>query len=388
MFLSSSDRRTLSSGSSERSRVVYRFLTNFEWQATLLMLLLCCAGLCVLSSAGFDASTGYSAPMQRQAMSMAIGLGVFSFCSIINTSFWKFWAYPFFVVGCVLLIAVLVNGHIAGGAQRWLNLGGLRMQPSEFMKFGLILTLARLFSERSAPLDGYSLVTLLIPGAVIGVPAALILIEPDLGTALCLSLVGGTMLLIMGVRWRAIKVLLMVAPIVLVIGWFSIRDYQRQRVLTFMSPENDPLGSGYHAMQSKIAVGSGMMTGKGFLHGTQTQLRFLPEQTTDFIFSVLAEEWGFIGSAAVLIIYGLLVVRLLQIGMSCKDSFPSFVTFGVGALLFWHAIINVGMVIGVMPVVGITLPLLSFGGSSVVTLMSALGIVVGISTRRFMFTNK
>lgn len=194
------------------------------------------------------------------------------------------------------------------------------------------------------------------------------------------------MLLLAGLHKKTLLTLLSAGILLTIPFWlFGLKDYQRQRILTFMSPESDPLGSGYHAIQSKIAVGSGAFWGKGFMQGTQTQLRFLPEQTTDFIFSVLAEEWGFVGTFLVIFLYGFLIFRLLSISSRCQDTFSAFVAFGVAALIFWHVLVNIGMVVGVLPVVGLTLPLLSFGGSSVTSVMAALGLAAGFSFRRFLF---
>ena len=349
------------------------------------MLLLCSIGLTIIYSAGFDPQSETSKAMIKQAGSMGVGLIIFIACVFINPIFWRRCAWAFYIIGCLLLLAVLMKGVVAGGARRWLDFGSFRMQPAEFMKLGLILLFARLFSSENAPREGYTIPTLILPTVLMLIPTALIIKEPDLGTALCHLLIGGSMLLMAGIRRGTLMRLGMVAVVLSVPAWGMLKDYQRKRVLNFLSPEMDPLGSGYHAIQSKIAVGSGAVTGKGFLHGTQTQLRFLPEQTTDFIFSVLAEEWGFLGSIAVLALYGLLIFRLLTICSRCQDSFSAFVSFGVASMMFWHVTINIGMVIGVVPVVGVTLKLLSYGGSSVIAAMAALGIVAGFSIRRFIF---
>ena len=253
-----------------------RVIANIDWPLFLLMTTLVCIGLVVLYSAGFDPDTGVSRPMLQQATSFGVGLAAFFFCMFLQTSFWRRWAYLFYAVCCIMLLAILFRGVIAGGAQRWLEVGGVRVQPSEFMKIGVILALARLYSSDRAPRSGYSLVKLLGPFSVLIVPTALILEQPDLGTAMCVLLVGGSMLLLAGVRFRTAMWLAVFGLALAVPGWFCLHDYQRDRIRTFLAPEMDPLGRGYHALQSKIAVGSGAMTGKGFLKGTQTQLRFLP----------------------------------------------------------------------------------------------------------------
>ncbi len=363
-----------------------RFLVNFDWILAFLILALSCIGLGLLYSAGFNPETGLSSPMNRQLLGMGVGVLVFALAAAFNTSFWCRWAYPIYIMGCLLLVAILVHGRVAGGAQRWLEIGSIRMQPSEFMKIGLILALGRFFGSKYAPEKGYNIWLLWLPAVIIGIPSVLILVEPDLGTALCHVLIGGSMLLVFGIRWKTLFTLAVLGLMLAIPAWSMLKDYQKQRILTFLSPESDPLGSGYHAIQSKIAVGSGALTGKGFMEGTQTQLRFLPEQTTDFVFSVLAEEWGFLGSMLVLILYGLIIAHLFSVGIRSSDRFASFVSFGVGFYIFWHVLVNIGMVVGILPVVGLTLPLLSYGGSSVVSFMAGLGIVIGISSRRFKFT--
>lgn len=371
-------------------KVDRKLLASADWQLIIAMLSICLLGLAVLHSAGFDHETGRSQPMIKQATAMAIGLAAFVGCMLTRTSFWRNTALLWYLVGCGLLAMILVTGVVAGGARRWLDIGGgFRLQPSEFMKVGMILLLAKVCSRENAPKKSYTLSTLMLPAVIILIPAVLIIEQPDLGTALSHLMIGGSMLFVVGVRWGTAIRLIIFSLVLVIPAWnFVLKDYQKQRVLTFLSPESDPLGSGYHAIQSKIAVGSGAVTGKGFLRGTQTQLRFLPEQTTDFIFSVLAEEGGFIASLTLLLLYAWLIIRVMNIASRCGDSFSAFVSVGVASLIFWHVVVNIGMVIGVLPVVGITLALLSYGGSSVLSVMAALGIVAGFSFRRSMFAPK
>ena len=357
-----------------------------DWQVVFLALLICGISLVVLASAGNDPETGASMPMKRQAIAMGVGLFALFLSSLLNPSFWQRWAYVFYGAVLLLLAAVEIKGVVAGGARRWLDLGPVRIQPSEFAKIGVILVLARLFSSPKFPRDGYTAFTMVRPCLLIGVPMVLIVLQPDLGTGISVGLIGGSMLLFAGVQRGTLIRLGALALVSLVPIWeFGLKDYQRLRILNFLHPETDPLGSGYHALQSQIAVGSGSFTGKGFLKGTQTQLRFLPEQTTDFIFSVLAEEWGFFGSALLILLYALLVLKILKVATRCSEPFSSYICFGVAALLFWHVTVNIGMVIGIVPVVGITLPLLSYGGSSVVTVMTCLGLVCSGALKRFVF---
>jgi len=351
------------------------------------MLGLCWAGLVILYSAGYNPDTGESLAMYRQLYAMGIGLASFFICMYLSSSFWRQATVPVYLAGILLLGYILFEGVIAGGAQRWIEMHGFRMQPSEFMKIGIILAMAKILSSEKAPKDGYGIFSLFVPLMVLLFPAVLTFVEPDLGTAVCHVLIGGSMILLAGVRRKALIWLFACAVGFGVTSWsYLLMDYQRARVATFLWPESDPMGRGYHALQSKIAVGSGMLTGKGFLKGTQTQLRFMPEQTTDFIFSVLAEEWGFIGSVVILLLYGMLLFRLLKISLRLSDLFAVYVTFGVAAMIFWHVLVNIGMVAGIVPVVGITLVMLSYGGSSIVTCMSLLGIVAGFSRRRFVFS--
>jgi rod shape determining protein RodA len=361
-----------------------RLGSNFDWFLVAIIAAICAVGLAVIYSAGFDPDTGESLAMRRQAYSMLIGAGAFLVGFLFSTTFWR--RYSWFIYGaCVfLLIAIFAEGLVAKGARRWLDLGFIRMQPAEFMKIGIILGLAKLLATDA--ISGYDLKTLIKPALVVLIPAGLTLVQPDLGTALCQIAVGGAMIYLAGVKGRTILTLALGAVAAAIPAWNLLHDYQKKRVLNFLSPEADPLASGYHAIQSKIAVGSGALTGKGFLKGTQTQLRFLPEQTTDFIFSVLAEEWGFLGTATVIVLYFLLLYRILRISSRASDQFGAFVAFGIAALFFFQIVVNIGMVTGSLPVVGITLPLLSYGGSSVMTLLFGTGLVAGIHSRRYLFT--
>ncbi len=365
-----------------------RVISNFDWGLLIYPLILGGIGLVVLGSAGYDPDTDASRALKLQAAYMGFSWLLFFFATLFGPSAWKRLAIPVYILGIILLLILIFKGGIvAGGARRWLSLGAVRMQPSEVMKIGLILVLAKLFSSEYLPKDGYHLKNMWFPFLIMLVPAVFILKQPDLGTALCLLAIGFTMLFVAGLRFQTILRLLIPAILLAIPLWhFGLKDYQKQRVLTFLAPEEDPLGKGYHAIQSKIAVGSGAVFGKGYREGTQTQLRFLPEQTTDFIFSVLAEEWGFAGSVVVLVVYTLFLFHLLSIANRMADPFSMYVTVGTAALIFLHVFINIGMVIGVLPVVGITLALLSYGGSSLVTSMILLGIVAGLNARRFMFT--
>jgi rod shape determining protein RodA len=291
-----------------------------------------------------------------------------------------------FVVYLLVLLAVLavpVVGRVSGGARRWLALGPFSLQPSEFMKLALVIALARHFARTYEPKLG--LRAAIVPLLLTAVPAAAIREQPDLGSAAILGIVALTMLVLGGVRVRwfvALGALVMAgAPFV----WPHLEVYQQKRILTFLRPEMDPLGAGYHVLQSKIAVGSGMMWGKGFLQGTQNHLNFLPEQHTDFIFSVFAEEWGFVGALVLLALYLGFILRALVIAARARDRFGVLLVLGLTATVFWQAVINVGMTTGLLPVVGVPLPLFSYGGSSLLCLLVGVGLAMNVSMRRYYF---
>jgi rod shape determining protein RodA len=270
------------------------------------------------------------------------------------------------------------------GSRRWLALGPIGFQPSELTKIAIILVLATYFNRRPRH-ESLRLKDLLVPGLLVLLPAGLIIKQPDLGSGILVLLVAASMILFVGVSWRTLVgcglTLMLCSPVI----WCFLKDYQRQRLLTFLNPEKDPLGAGYHILQSMIAVGSGQFWGKGFLQGTQSQLYFLPEQHTDFVFSVFAEEWGFAGSALLLLLYGGLVLWGLQVALDCKERFGHYLALGVTGLIFWQIFINLCMVTGFMPVVGIPLPLFSYGGSSLITTLLGVGFLLNIRMRRYLF---
>ncbi len=294
-------------------------------------------------------------------------------------------AWIFYGVVILLLLAVLVKGRYVMGARRWLTLGPVNFQPSELAKVAVALALARWFhGDLEKRKDGYGLLGLVVPLGITLLPAALILKQPDLGTGLIVVAIGCTMILFAKVRWKTLALLLGVAVGGAVLVYPHLKPYQKKRVETFINPEADALGAGYHATQSMIAVGSGQGLGKGWGQGTQTYLSFLPEQHTDFIFSVWAEEHGFLGCLLLLALYFALVTSAVDIAGNARDRFGHFVAVGITAMLFWHVFINIGMVIGVLPVVGVTLPLMSYGGSSVVAIMGAIGLLANVGMRRFV----
>ncbi|MGD8530820.1 MAG: rod shape-determining protein RodA [Syntrophobacterales bacterium] len=362
-----------------------RLVQNFDWVLLLLLLLLAAISVLNLYSATYAIrDVGGSQVFFKQIYWFMIGFAVFLLMTTFNYYALERLAYPAYIFTIALLILVLFVGKVTSGSQRWLSLGPISFQPSELSKIALVIVLAKFFSEKRG-YRGYRLKDLWQPFLLIGAPCILILKEPDLGTAMLLVAGSLSMILFVKVSWKSLVILvgsaLSLAPFV----WFSLKEYQRMRILTFLRPDMDPFGAGYHINQSKIAIGSGQFWGKGFLNGTQTRLHFLPEQHTDFAFSVLAEEWGFAGSALLLILYLFLILWGLNIAKVSKDRFGAILSVGIVAFIFWQVVINVGMVTGLLPVVGIPLLLFSYGGSSLISTMAAMGLLMNISMRRFMF---
>jgi rod shape determining protein RodA len=324
----------------------------------------------------------------KQVYWAVIGLSLMFVTMFIDIRFFERWAYGIYLVTVFFLVAVLFLGDRTGGATRWFALGPISFQPSEFVKVSMILAMARYF-QKNIPVDGIGIRHLFIPAVIAIVPTVLIVKEPDLGSAGLIVLVFATLLVAVKMRPRAAAAVILAGIVSMIpafiFGWRFLKPYQRQRILTFFRPDTDPLGSGYHIIQSKIAVGSGKIVGKGYMHGTQSQLQFLPEQHTDFIFSVLAEEWGFIGSIVLLVLFCVIILRGLYIARSARDVFGATVAVGVSIIIMWQSFINIGMATGIFPVVGIPLPFLSYGGTSLVTMLIGVGLLLNIYSRRNIF---
>ncbi len=292
-------------------------------------------------------------------------------------------AYPIYLVCVGMLVAVLMVGRYGGGSRRWLALGPLTVQPSEMMKIAVVFVLARYYAQVLDP-RGLTLRELIKPALLVGLPFVLIVRQPDLGTALMILIIAATLTLFVRIERRTLLLFILTGMVSGPLVWSQLKGYQRQRILTFLDPDRDPLGAGYHIIQSKIAIGSGQLWGKGIFEGTQNILSFLPEQHTDFIFSVWAEGMGFVGSLAVILAFLVLIVWGLRIAYSCRDPFGTMICVGVTAILFWQIMINVGMVMGLMPVVGMPLPFVSYGGSSIVAVMICAAVLMNVSMRRFI----
>ena len=362
-----------------------RLVMNFDWMLLGLVVAICLIGVLNIYSASYayqlDGAPYYLKQLNWLFFGILLSLFVASFDYHIFEDF-AYWLYWIFII---LLVAVLIFGRKSMGATRWINLGLFSMQPSELFKIVMVLTFARFFNNYHA-VDGLTIKDLIIPLGLLGIPMLLIMKQPDLGTAVLVGMIAFTMSFFVGFRWKTIVTFALVTlPMAWVVWAVYMKPYQKNRVLDFLNPERSRLGSGYHIIQSKIAVGSGGFWGKGFVKGTQSQLRFLPEQHTDFAFSVFCEEWGFIGAFVLLSLLLGLVVWGLNIARTCNDRFGGLLAVGITAMIFWHSVINIGMVMGLFPVVGVPLPFFSYGVTSMITSMIGVGILQSISMRRFMF---
>lgn len=360
-----------------------RLIEYFDWGLLVLTLLISLVGLVVLYSA---VTAGESVVnhilFRRQIVWMGMGFAIMFTSVLVHYRYLDKGSVAIYLTCVVLLVLVLFFGKYVGGSRRWLALGPFTMQPSELMKLSLIIMVSSIYSGMVGE-KGLAFRDLIKPVIALTIPFGLIVYQPDLGTALLLLFLVAGITLFVRVQKRVIVVCAALGGAAVPVVWFLLKEYQKARILTFLNPDRDPLGAGYHIIQSKIAIGSGMISGKGFLLGTQSALDFLPEQHTDFILSVLAEEWGLAGCLFLLFLYLILMVWGLNIAYSCRDMFGSILSFGVTLMIFWQIFINVAMVTGIMPVVGVPLPLISYGGSSVITNMVGIGILMNISMRRF-----
>ncbi|MCZ6784218.1 MAG: rod shape-determining protein RodA [Proteobacteria bacterium] len=361
-----------------------RLVQNFDWAFLgLVTALVACGILNLVSATHAGAVDGLSETVRRQLLVLALAGSVMAGIMLVDYRHFERLAIPIYGVVMALLVVTLVFAPVTRGAQAWLFEG--RFQPSELAKIGMVLALARFF-QRNPPGEVTRLRQLGRPLLITAIPVGMILLQKDLGVAMLTLLVALTYLPFVRIPWRAWTAVAALGVVALACVWsFGLRDYQQQRILDFVDPGRDPLSSGYQAMQSRIAVGSGGLLGKGWLQGTQTQLRFLPTQHTDFVFSVLAEEWGFVGSTFVLGLYFTMLLWGLWIARSSKDGFGAMLAVGLVGTLFWPAAINVAMVLGLAPVIGVPLPLFSYGGSALLAASLSLGLLLNISMRRYIF---
>lgn len=359
-----------------------RVFLHFDW-----VIFLAAIGLALIGIANiYSAAAGIGSSLYiKQFYWFVIGIAAIGIIALFNYHQLERFAYFLYGMSITLLVAVHLFGRTTAGAKRWLDIGIVSFQPSEFAKIALVVMLAKYFNETSIPRQGMSIKDLFLPGFILFVPFILVAKQPDLGTALILLLIFVSITLFVKVKTRTLIGITLAFMPFIPFAWHFLKDYQKARLLSFIDPKLDPMGTGYHLIQSKIAIGSGAVMGKGFMQGTQGQLKFLPEHHTDFIFSVLAEEWGFIGAVIVIMLFLTIIMWGLHIAQHSKDRFGTLLAFGISALFFWHAAINLGMVMGMLPVVGVPLPFMSYGGSFLLTVMIGVGILINVSMRRFMF---
>ncbi len=363
----------------ERDRLIVK-LAQIDWTFTLVLCLIAATGAAMLYSISGLSWEPWAA---KHLVRFGLCLCLMIFLATVDVRIWFISAYPVYGFGLLLLIAVEIMGDVSLGAQRWLDLGFVRLQPSEIMKIGLVLALARFYHGLSAEAARFSW-RLVVPVVLIAMPTLLVAHQPDLGTAVLLAATGGAVMVLAGLSLRVVAALAVsVAAAIPPFVMFVLHDYQRNRILTFLNPEADPSGSGYHILQSKIALGSGGLLGKGYGLGSQSQLNFLPEKHTDFIFATLAEEFGFVGCISVLLLYAAAITIALRIASISHSHFGRLGAAGVTATFALYVMINGAMVMGLAPVVGVPMPLLSFGGTVMLTVMIGFGLVQSVRVHRY-----
>ncbi|TNE39831.1 MAG: rod shape-determining protein RodA [Alphaproteobacteria bacterium] len=371
-------------GETGREVPLWQKFREIDWWLIFLLCAVAAVGFIMLYSTGWDIAKQMRDPSRAltHLTRFSIALVLMFIVALVDVRVWMSLAYPAYAAALILLIGVELFGTVGMGAQRWLLIGPIRVQPSEVMKIALVLSLARYL--HGLTVDEVSRIKTLAPAVLmILLPVALIFRQPDLGTALLLLMGGAALLFLAGLSWRIVAVASVLGGVAAGFAWrFLLQDYQKQRVLTALNPDSDPLGAGYHIAQSKIAIGAGGLFGKGFGNGSQSQLNFLPEKHTDFIFTMLAEEWGLIGALTLLVLYLLILFRGLSIAMSSRHHFGRMVSMGVMFTFFLYVAINTAMVMGLIPVVGVPLPLVSYGGTVMMTIMIGMGLVMSVHIHR------
>jgi rod shape determining protein RodA len=356
---------------------------HFDWALFLVSALLAVVGVINLYSATSVARAALTDMYIQQVYWLVVG-GILATCAaVVDYRHYERLGYALYSVGIVLLVLVFILGRDIRGSSRWIYIGSFSFQPSEFMKLFLIIALAKYLHDDPRT-EGRSLKDLLIPALLTAVPTFLIMRQPDLGTALILGLIFASVCALTRIQLKSIVSLFVGVAVLLPVTWsYLLKDYQKQRIAAFLNPEANLLGTGWHAHHARIAIGNGGLTGQGFMRGSQNQFLFLPDQYSDFPFAVFAEDWGFLGCFVLVSLYGFLVLWSLRVAATAKDRFGAVLAIGVGSLIFWHAFFNLGMVTGLLPVVGVTLPLFSYGGSSVLTILIGIGLLMNVSMRRF-----
>lgn len=357
---------------------------RFNWNLLAIEVMIFSMGILNLISA--TAVTDKSAGLYRsQLIWFGLGLALTLIILLFHYSLLSRLAYFIYFANLLLLVAVLFVGKASLGAKRWIGVGAFTLQPSEFMKLSMVICMAKYF-ETDRTVGGLGLKDLLLPAILVGLPASLIMLQPDLGTAMIILLTFGTMMLFVKIRPQTLLILATVAAVMMpVVYQYGLKPYQRQRIISFVDPLSDPKGSGYNSIQSMIAVGSGKLMGKGWKKGTQSRLDFLPEHHTDFIFSVFSEERGFIGSMVLLVLYLLFLTQGLSVAYQSHDKFGLLLALGIITIYFWHIFVNMGMVMGLLPIVGVPLPFMSYGGSALLTAAIGVAILTNIANKKFMF---
>jgi len=356
---------------------------RFDWALFLVAALLAVIGVVNLYSATSVARAALSDVYIQQVYWLVSGGILAAVVAVLDYRHYERLGYVLYVVGIVLLVLVFILGKDIRGSSRWIAIGSFSFQPSEFMKLLLIVALAKYLHDDPRS-EGRTLADLVIPALIAAVPTLLVLKQPDLGTALILGLIFISICSLTRIQWRSVVALAIGVAVLLPVTWsYVLKDYQKQRIVAFLNPEANILGSNWHAHHARIAIGNGGWAGQGFMRGTQNQFHFLPDQHSDFPFAVFAEDWGFFGCLTLVVLYGFLVLWAIRVAATAKDRFGAVLAIGVGALIFWHAFFNLGMVVGILPVVGVTLPLFSYGGSSVLTILMGLGLLMNVSMRRY-----
>lgn len=357
---------------------IFKRLQDINWGLVLLVCMISSIGFAALySAAGGD----YHPWAYRQIVRFGIGFVLMIVIALIDVRWWYKFSWGIYIAGFLLLIFVEFAGQVGMGAQRWISIGGINLQPSEFMKIAVILVLARYFHNASLE-DMSRWRYLIIPALLILAPVALVMIQPDLGTALMTTIAGGAMFFIAGAPMILFIGIIILGALSVPVAWQFLHEYQKKRVMTFLDPSSDPLGAGYHITQSKIALGSGGIEGKGFLNGSQSHLNFLPEKQTDFIFTLWSEEWGLLGGLAIMGLFALLFIYGAVISTKSRNNFGRYLALGLTINLSLYVFINIGMVMGLLPVVGAPLPMISYGGTSMLAALTAFGLILSCSVYR------
>ncbi len=355
---------------------------HFDWALFIVASLLAVIGVINLYSATSVAKLGLQDMYIQQVYWLVVGGILATFVAAIDYRHYERLGYILYAGGVVLLLLVFVLGRDIRGSSRWIYIGSFSLQPSEFTKLGLIIALAKYLHDDPKS-EGRQLRDLLGPALLTAVPTLLILRQPDLGTALIHALIFCSICALMRISLKSLTTLAVAGAVAVPVVWmYVLKEYQKQRVTSFLNPEANILGSNWHAHHARVAIGNGGFSGSGFMRGTQNQFLFLPDQYSDFPFAVYAEDWGFLGCALLIFLYGFLILWAIRIASTARDRFGAVIAVGVGALIFWHAFFNLGMVTGILPVVGVTLPLFSYGGSSVLTIFVGIGLLMNVSMRR------